>query len=119
MKVIIKKPNSNSVGNWEDWEDAIILKYVFAKAQQNDHMMWRYLSDTLPNRSGKSCRERWYNHLDPKIKRTDWSIEEQWVVFILRDQRNCKWASISKSLLGRTDNAIKNFWNSRLNKNKS
>jgi hypothetical protein len=81
-------------------------------------MMWRFLSNHLKTRSGKSCRERWYNHLDPKIKRTDWSIEEQWVVFILRGEQNRRWACISKMLLGRTDNAVKNFWNSRLNKMK-
>jgi hypothetical protein len=79
-------------------------------------MMWRHLSTHLTTRSGKSCRERWYNHLDPKIKRTEWSIEEQWVVFILRGEQNLRWANISKMLLGRTDNAVKNFWNSRLNK---
>jgi|DEB0MinimDraft_12_1074336.scaffolds.fasta_scaffold21626_4 hypothetical protein len=116
MTISIKKPNSNSIGNWEPSEDLVILKYVYDKAQMNDHMMWRYLSNYLPARSGKSCRERWYNHLDPKIKRTDWSIEEQWVVFILRGEQNLRWANISKMLLGRTDNAVKNFWNSRLNK---
>jgi hypothetical protein len=116
MKLIIKEPHTNSIGNWSKFEDDVILKYVYDKEQSNEHMMWRFLSDQLNDRSGKSCRERWYNHLDPRIKRTDWSTEEQWVVFIMRNEFQVKWASISKVLTGRTDNAVKNFWNSRLSK---
>lgn len=78
--------------------------------------MWGNLSETLNGRSGKSCRERWFNHLDPKIKRTEWSQAEQWVLFILRNQNGEKWSLISKKLMGRTDNAVKNYWNSRLKK---
>jgi len=70
----------------------------------------------MPGRNGKSCRERWFNHLDPKIKRCDWSQEEQWVLFILRNTYAEKWSVISMKLLGRTDNAVKNYWNSKLNK---
>ena len=79
-------------------------------------MMWGNLQEDLKGRSGKSCRERWFNHLDPKIKRTDWSVEEQWVLFILRNQQDEKWSLISKKLIGRTDNSVKNYWNSRLRK---
>lgn len=79
-------------------------------------MLWGNLSESINGRSGKSCRERWFNHLDPKIKRTEWSQEEQWVLFILRNQNNEKWSIISKRLIGRTDNAVKNYWNSRLKK---
>jgi len=112
----LKKPSTNSVGNWTVKEDEVILKYVYEKGQGDQHMMWGNLSETLNGRSGKSCRERWFNHLDPKIKRTEWSQEEQWVLFILRNQNNEKWSNISKKLMGRTDNAVKNYWNSRLKK---
>ena len=78
--------------------------------------MWGNLQQNLNGRSGKSCRERWFNHLDPKIKRSEWSVEEQWVLFILRNQQEEKWSLISKTLMGRTDNAVKNYWNSRLRK---
>ena len=116
METQLKKPSTNSVGNWTPQEDEVILRYVYEKGKGDEHMMWGNLSETLNGRSGKSCRERWFNHLDPKIKRTEWSQEEQWVLFILRNQNNEKWSLISKRLMGRTDNAVKNYWNSRLKK---
>ena len=116
METQLKKPSTNSVGNWTPQEDEVILRYVYEKGKGDEHMMWGNLSETLNGRSGKSCRERWFNHLDPKIKRTEWSQEEQWVLFILRNQSNEKWSLISKKLMGRTDNAVKNYWNSRLKK---
>lgn len=85
MQTSLKKPSTNSVGNWIQAEDEIILRYVYEREQNGDNMMWGNLVSTLGGRSGKSCRERWFNHLDPKIKRTDWSAEEQWVLFILRN----------------------------------
>lgn len=116
MEPSLKKPSTNSVGNWTPEEDEAILRYVYDKGKGDEHMMWGNLSETLRGRSGKSCRERWFNHLDPKIKRTEWSQEEQWVLFILRNQSSEKWSLISKKLMGRTDNAVKNYWNSRLKK---
>lgn len=112
----LKKPSTNSVGNWTPIEDEQILKYVYQKDRNKDSMMWGNLQQNLNGRSGKSCRERWFNHLDPKIKRSEWSVEEQWVLFILRNQQEEKWSLISKTLMGRTDNAVKNYWNSRLRK---
>ena len=44
-KVVIKDACSNSVGNWERYEDDIILRYVYNKANQNENMMWRFLND--------------------------------------------------------------------------
>ena len=79
-------------------------------------MMWGKLEQILVSRSGKSCRERWFNHVDPRIKKGDWTAEEEWVLFILRDQQALKWNQISKHLMGRTDNSVKNYWNSKLQK---
>ena len=73
MEAQLKKPSTNSVGNWTVVEDEVILRYVYEKGKGDEHMMWGNLSETLNGRSGKSCRERWFNHLDPKIKRTEWS----------------------------------------------
>ncbi len=69
----IKKPSTNSIGNWTSEEDDMILRYVYDKGKGDENMLWSTLSDKLDGRSGKSCRERWFNHLDPKIKRTEWT----------------------------------------------
>lgn len=70
------------------------------------------------HRSGKQCRERWHNHLDPKINKGPISHEEERMIFRLLKRFGNKWAMIAKHIPGRSDNCIKNYYYSTTRKHK-
>ena len=99
-------------GPFSHEEDQIVIEYV----KQHGPSNWPRLAEKLKVRSPKQCRERWFNHLDPNLSKESWTREEDLIIFEQHNKLGPKWSAISHFLPHRSDNAIKNRWNSSISK---
>nr|AXY87659.1 transcription factor MYB78-like protein [Cymbidium sinense] len=104
-------------GPWTVEEDLILTNYI----SKHGEGRWNTLAKCAGGikrlkRTGKSCRLRWLNYLRPDVRRGNITAEEQLLILELHSRWGNRWSKIAQHLPGRTDNEIKNFWRTRMQK---
>ncbi|XP_027357977.1 myb-related protein 308-like [Abrus precatorius] len=105
-----EKEHTNK-GAWTKEEDERLINYIKVHGEG----CWRSLPKAAGLlRCGKSCRLRWINYLRPDLKRGNFTEEEDELIINLHSLLGNKWSLIAARLPGRTDNEIKNYWNTHI-----
>ncbi|XP_066395652.1 transcription factor JAMYB-like [Miscanthus floridulus] len=100
-------------GPWTVEEDMLLVNYVAAHGEGR----WNALARCSGlRRTGKSCRLRWLNYLRPDLRRGNITAQEQLLILELHSRWGNRWSKIAQHLPGRTDNEIKNYWRTRVQK---
>ncbi|KAL8139811.1 hypothetical protein V2J09_005832 [Rumex salicifolius] len=108
-----RKRKALNRGAWTSDEDRRLAQVI----ENNGPRRWKSVALKAGiNRCGKSCRLRWMNYLRPNIKRGNISDQEEDLILRLHKLLGNRWSLIAGRLPGRTDNEIKNYWNSYLSK---
>mmetsp|Transcript_5167 Transcript_5167/g.7177 ORF Transcript_5167/g.7177 Transcript_5167/m.7177 type:complete len:257 (-) Transcript_5167:2067-2837(-) len=92
---------------WTKDEDETLLSLM----EETKSKCWTLLAKQLHNRTGKQCRERWVNHLDPNINKNPWTAAEDLKLIKLQAQLGNRWVEFTKELPQRSENSVKNRWN--------
>ena len=120
------KPNSETKNlsyrqPWSQEEDKALEELTNSKGTKAWTLISREINnlfhDGKPYRKGRQCRERFFNHINPNLKKGQWTSEEDYYILQMQNVHGNKWSEIAKNLPGRNENQVKNRWKSLIKKN--
>jgi truncated hemoglobin YjbI len=116
---LYEPPSTSKLASKHDWseaEDKLLEELMLYKGSKKWTLISMKINQMFHSganaRLGKHCRERWLNHLDPSLKKSEWSPEEEEIILENQEKYGNKWSVIAKMLKGRTENQVKNRWKS-------
>lgn len=111
-KLLVVPMTPHKRGPWSQTEDSYLLSLVHSQGAHN----WVRISQMIGSRSPKQCRERYHQNLKPSLNHEPITPEEGAIIERLVGEMGKRWAEIARRLRGRSDNAVKNWWNGGMNR---
>uniref|UniRef100_A0A7S0ZEF3 Uncharacterized protein n=1 Tax=Timspurckia oligopyrenoides TaxID=708627 RepID=A0A7S0ZEF3_9RHOD len=105
-----KDGESKVKGPWRPEEDRLLSSLVEKYGAKG----WTVIASRIPGRTGKQARERWLNQLNPDLAKRTWTKEEDMIIMEMHARMGNRWSEIAKALKGRTDNSVKNRFNTTI-----
>ena len=96
MPRVEDKKNNCYKGPWTEEEDALLRSLLASSSGLPKNKLWVEIGQAMKQRNGKQCRERWLNHLNPRVRKGEWSVEEEQIFLEAHKRLGNAWSEIAK-----------------------